>query len=171
VIGADMKQLDFKTTQGAGETRIALAAGIHPAVAGLSEGMQGASLNAGNFAAARRQTADIEFAHLWQNVASSLEVIIAPPAGSRLSVDTRDIPFLRDDEMDIAEIMSRRMLTIESGVRAGYEPESVVAAVDSQDLTLLTHTGLFSVQLQPPGTTAPPAAGDAAPADEPPAPT
>lgn len=154
VIGADMRQLDFKVTQGAGETRIALAAGIHPAVVGLSEGMQGASLNAGNFSAARRQTADIEFAHLWGNVAASLETVVPPPSGSRLTIDKRDIPFLQDDEMDAAETLSRRMLTIESGVRAGYEPDSVVAAVEADDLALMKHTGLYSVQLQPPGKTA-----------------
>jgi hypothetical protein len=49
VIGADFKQLDFKATQGAGETRIAAAAGVGAILANLSEGMQGSSLNAGNY--------------------------------------------------------------------------------------------------------------------------
>jgi phage portal protein BeeE len=152
VIGANMQQLDFKVTQGAGETRIALAAGIHPAVAGLSEGMQGASLNAGNFSAARRQTADIEFAHLWGNVASSLEVIIPPPSGSRLTIDKRDIPFLREDEKDAAEIEQIKAGTIANLVKEGFTSESAVAAVDGQDMTLLVHSGLVSVQLQAPGS-------------------
>jgi hypothetical protein len=52
VVGSDMKQVDFKVTQGAGETRIAAAAGIPSSVVGLSEGLQGSSLNAGNFTAA-----------------------------------------------------------------------------------------------------------------------
>jgi hypothetical protein len=163
VIGADMKQLDFKATQGAGETRIALAAGIHPAVVGLSEGMQGASLNAGNFSAARRQTADIEFAHLWQNVAGSLEVIHPPPSGSKLCVDTRDVPFLREDEKDAAEILGMQAQAMRTLTDGGYETDSVVSAVMSGDLSTLKHTGLVPVQLQPPGTTA----GDAAePSDE-----
>jgi hypothetical protein len=172
VIGADLKQLDFKTTQGAGETRIALAAGIHPAVAGLSEGMQGASLNAGNFSAARRQTGDIEFAHLWQNVAASLETIIPPPRGARLAIDKRDIPFLLDDEKDAAEIQAQQAQTIRTLIDAGYESESVTAAVLASDWDLLTHSGLYSVQLQPPGTTTPTAEGDSAePAEPTPAPT
>jgi hypothetical protein len=54
VVGKDLQQLDFKVVQGAGETRIAAAAGIHPVIVGLSEGLAGSSLNAGNFAAARR---------------------------------------------------------------------------------------------------------------------
>jgi hypothetical protein len=47
------------------------------------------------------------------------------------------------------------MLAIESGIRGGYKPDSVVKAVTTGDLTLLEHTGLFSVQLQPAGTKAP----------------
>jgi hypothetical protein len=168
VIGADMHQLDFKVTQGAGETRIALAAGIHPAVAGLSEGMQGASLNAGNFAAARRQTADIEFAHLWQNAGASMETIMAAPSGSRLTIDTRDIPFLRDDEKDVAAIQFQEAQTMRTLIDGGYKADTVKAAVLAGDWDLLVHSDLYSVQLQPPGTTA---AGDAAPADETPAPT
>jgi hypothetical protein len=46
-------------------------------------------------------------------------------------------------------------MTVETLIRSGYEANSVVAAVENDDLSLLTHTGLFSVQLQPPGTTEP----------------
>src|SRR5574338_30345 len=51
-VGADMKQIDFKTVQGAGEVRIASAAGIHPVILGLGDSLTGASLNQGNFSAA-----------------------------------------------------------------------------------------------------------------------
>jgi hypothetical protein len=37
-VGTDFKQLDLKAVQGAGETRIAAAAGVPPVVVGLSEG-------------------------------------------------------------------------------------------------------------------------------------
>lgn len=152
VIGADMKQLDFKLTQGAGETRIAAAGGIHPVIVGLSEGMQGSSLNAGNFSAARRRVGDGTMRPLWRNVCGSLEVLVTPPPGERLWYDDRGIGFLREDAKDVAEILSRQMLTIESGVRAGFKPDAVVLAVAGEDVSLLTgeHTGLFSVQLQPP---------------------
>ena len=157
VIGADMKQLDFKATQGAGETRLAAAAGVPPTVASLSEGMQGSSLNAGNFGQARRQFVDTTISHLWQNVAGSLQTLVPAPAGSRLWVDSRDIPFLREDQKDAAEILKENFLALESGVRAGFKPDSVVAAVQTGDLTLLEHTGLYSVQLQPAGTEPSPA--------------
>ena len=175
VIGADMKQLDFKVTQGAGETRLAAAAGIHPAVAALAEGLQGASLNSGNFSAARRQTADIEFAQLWGNVAASLEVIVPPPSGARLAIDTRDIAFMREDQKDAAEIFGTQAQAVRTLTDGGYETSSVVAAVAAGDLSLLTHTGLVPVQLQPPGSAEPtesddtdePGSGDPADASAP----
>lgn len=153
VIGADMKQLDFKVTQGAGETRLALAAGVHPVIAGLSEGMQGSSLNAGNYTAAKRQFVDTTVRHLWQNAAGSMQVLVPPPdERSRLWYDPRDVPFLHEDQKDAAEIQASKAQTIRTLVDAGFEPASVVAAVEADDRTLLRHSGLYSVQLQPPGS-------------------
>jgi hypothetical protein len=152
VIGQNMQQLDFKVTQGAGETRLAHAAGVHPVVAGLSEGMQGSSLNAGNYQAAKRSFVDTTMRHLWQNAAGSLEPIVPAPADSRLWYDARDIPFLLDDAKDRAEIQQSQAITIRNLTDAGYTAESAVAAVVAEDMRLLVHSGLFSVQLQPPGT-------------------
>ena len=58
VVGNTMEQIDFRAVQGAGETRIAAAAGTPPVIVGLSEGLQGSSLNAGNYGASRRRMAD-----------------------------------------------------------------------------------------------------------------
>lgn len=151
VIGSTFDKLDFRNVQGALETRIAMASGVHPVIAAMSEGLQGSSLNAGNFSAARRRFADITMRPLWRNASGSLSVLTPPPADSELWYDEQGIAFLREDEKDAAEIFSRRMLTIESGIRAGFTPDSVVATVDSGDLRLLEHTGLYSVQLQKPG--------------------
>ena len=151
VIGADMRQIDFKVTQGAGETRIALAAGVHPTVAALSEGLQGSSLNAGNFGAARRQFSDITLAHLWGNVAGSLQTIFAPPLGAQLAVDKRDIAFLQEDERDAAEILNTQAAAIRTLTDGGYDPATVVVSVLSGDLSTLKHSGLVPVQLQKPG--------------------
>lgn len=151
VIGSNLQQLDFKVTQGAGETRLAAAAGVPPTVANLSEGMQGSSLNAGNFGQARRQFADTTMSSLWRNAAGSLELLVKPPAGSRLWYDSRDIPFLREDQKDAAEIEQMKAVTTRQYIEAGFDPQSVVAAVAAQDVSLLTHSGLVSVQLQEPG--------------------
>lgn len=156
IVGTNFQQMDFKSVQGAGETRIAAAARVHPVVVGLSEGLQGSSLNAGNFGAARRSTADTCFIPLWGDMASSLQTIVRPPnSAARLWYDGRDIAFLREDELDAANIQNRRADTIARLIREGFKPESVVDAIESDDFSRLQHTGLVSVQLQPPGTTAP----------------
>jgi len=51
-------------------------------------------------------------------------------------------------------------------VKEGFTAESAIAAVRGQDITLLKHSGMVSVQLQPPGSAPPgaaPAAADAGP--------
>lgn len=150
VIGSDLKQLDFKATQGAGETRIAAAGRVPPIIVGLSEGLSAATYS--NYSSARRAFGDGWARNQWRSIAAALESIVIPPRGSRLWYDDRDIPFLREDQRDAAAILKEQMLAVEAGVRAGFEPDTIVDAVASGDLTKMRHTGLYSVQLQPPGT-------------------
>lgn len=156
VVGSSFQQIDFKTVQSAGEVRIASASGMHPVIVGLSEGLQGSSLNSGNFTAARRLTADKTLRPLWRNLAGSLETIVPAPEGSRLWYDDRDIPFLADDVKDAAEVQAQQSSAIRQLVDAGFEPATVIEAIVSGDLSRLNHSGLMSVQLLPPGTTATP---------------
>ncbi|MGH6691837.1 MAG: phage portal protein, partial [Gammaproteobacteria bacterium] len=153
VVGKDFKQIDFKATQGAGETRIAADSGIHPVIIGLSEGLGGSSLNQGNFNAARRLTADKCLRPLWRNAAATLEQIVAPPRGAELWYDERDVAFLRDDQRDIAEIQEKQAGALRSLTDAGFDPDASVRFLLADDLSALLgqHSGLFSVQLQPPG--------------------
>jgi hypothetical protein len=161
VVGANFEQLNIKGVQGGIETRVASAAGVPASIVGLSESMQGSSLNAGNYQAARRRFSDGTIRPLWRSVSGAFQSLIPPPRpGNRLWFDDRDIPFCQEDVLDAADIESRRALTIESYVRAGFEPASAVAAVRTGDIDLLVHTGLYSVQLQPPGTVAALPAGD-----------
>lgn len=155
VVGKDLHQLDFKATQGAGETRLAAAAGVPPVIVGFSEGLAGSSLNAGNYASSRRRFADGTMRPLWRNAAGSLAQLVDVPAGAELWYDDRDIAFLREDRRDAAEIQGLQSRTIRTLVDAGYDPASVVAAVEAEDYSLLRHTGLYSVQLQKPGGAAP----------------
>jgi hypothetical protein len=53
-------------------------------------------------------------------------------------------------------------VSIQTLVNAGFEPDSVIAAVAARDMTLLKHTGLLSVQLQDP-TAEPPAPAELPP--------
>lgn len=149
VVGANLEQMDFKSVQGAGETRIAAAAAIHPTIVGLSEGLAGSSLNAGNFGAARRLTGDKFLRPAWRNMAGSLEMIVPPPAGSRLWYDSRDVAFLREDVTDAAKVLDLEMSAISKGVTSGFVPDTAVDAVTSGDLRRLRHGGYLTVQAQP----------------------
>lgn len=167
VVGKDFQQLDFSAVQGAGETRIAAAAGVPPIIVGLSEGLKSATYS--NYGQARRRFADGTVHPLWQNSAGSFQRLVAPPGGSgavRLWYDARDVPFLREDKKDAAEIQGLQSRTIRTLVDAGYEAESVKRAVLSEDWDLLDHTGLFSVQLQKPGGTGPPIEIEPTPSEE-----
>lgn len=148
LVGQNLQQLDFKLTQGAGETRIAAASGVHPVVAALSEGLGGSSLNDGNFRAASRLVADRTLRPLWRNVAGALEDLVPPPNGCELWWNERDISFLRESNKDAADIQATNATTIRTLVDAQFVPESVVAAVAAQDMTLLRHTGIPTVQGQ-----------------------
>lgn len=166
VIGADMKQLDFKLTQGAGETRIAAAAGVPPIIIGLSEGLEASTYS--NYGQARRKMGDHWARPHWRDAAGALQSILRRPADrSRLWYDAEGIAFLQEDQKDDAEIANLRATTIKTLVDAGYEAASVVDAVNASDLRKLVHSGLFSVQLQKPGDAHPapdaavPAAGGA----------
>jgi phage portal protein BeeE len=156
VVGADMKQLDFKATQGAGETRICMDGGVPPIIVGASEGLQASTYS--NYGMARRKFGDHWARPQWRSVCAALSVLLTAPAGAtpaRLWYDDRDIAFLREDQKDVAEIQSMEAQSIRQLIDAGFTPDSVPPAIKNQDWDLLVHSGLYSVQLQPPGTTAP----------------
>jgi len=159
--GADVKtitqsfsDLALAATQASTETRIAAASGIHPVIVGLSEGMSGSSLNSGNYTAAKRNTVDGTMRPLWGAFAGAFQWLLQVPSGSRLWYDDRDIAFLREDVKDQADIQAKDATTISALITAGFEPDAVVDAVMAQDFRRLAgkHSGLFSVQLQAPGT-------------------
>ena len=159
VIGADFQQMDFKSIQGHGETRIAAAGGVPPIIVGLSEGLESATYS--NYSQARRRFADGTMHPLWQNAAGCFANIVPRPPGAndavRLWYDSRDVAFLREDQSDAAQIQGTQASTINTLITAGFTPESAVKAVSAEDWGLLSHSGLTSVQLQAPGETAEPA--------------
>ncbi|MBT2213466.1 phage portal protein [Actinomadura sp. NEAU-AAG7] len=173
VVGNSFEQMSFTAVQGHGETRIAAAAGVPPIIVGLSEGLQAATYS--NYAQARRRFADGTCHPLWGNAAGSLAPLLPVPPGARLFYDARDVPFLREDRRDAADIAAVKAQTIRTYIDAGFDADAAIRATESEDLSLLSgaHSGLFSVQLQPPVTAteddqAPPDdAPDDAPADAP----
>lgn len=147
VVGATLEQADFKTIQGAGETRIAAASGMPPIIVGLSEGLSYATYS--NYGQARRHAADACLRPLWEGAAQAFSAVINVPGGARLWYDDRHVLFLQEDQADAAGIQQTKAVTIQQLITAGYLPDSVVAAVMADDFSHLQHSGLFSVQLQP----------------------
>lgn len=150
VVGADLKSIEFQAVQGQGEIRIAGPAGVPPILIGLSEGLKAATL--ANYGNARRHFSDATVRPLWRGACGALEPIIETPAGAELWYDATDIAYLQEDAKDAAEVQFKQSEALKRLVEAGYTPESAMAAVDSNDLSRLEHSGLVSVQLHPPGS-------------------
>lgn len=157
VVGSDLKQLDFKATQGAGETRIALLGRVPAPLLGISEGLAGSSLNAGNFGMARRMFSDTWVYPMLQDVSAALAPIVDVPSDAELWFDVSDIPLLREDAKDAAEIEGQKAETIVKLANGGFTRKSAIAAVTAQDMNLLVEDpDWVSVQVQPSTTPAKP---------------
>jgi hypothetical protein len=157
-ISVDFKALEMSESQGALETRMCAAAGVPAALAGISEGLKGSALNAGNFTATRRLFVDSTMRDLWGKAAPSVRPLCpAPGRDARNWYDARDIPFLRDDAKDEADTFNVLATGINQLIQAGYDPDAIVKAARARNVEGLigNHSGLFSVQLQPIGTGAP----------------
>ena len=146
VIGSTMTEMDFKAVQGAGETRIASVAGVPPIVVGFSEGLDAATYS--NYALAMRRFADLTARPMWRMMSACFQSVLTVPPGAELWYDDRDIPALKDDITQIAEKQTKTAAAAKLYFDAGYEPNSIIDALDSDDLTRLNHTGVTSVQNQ-----------------------
>jgi len=151
VVGNSFNEMAFTELMAAGEVRIASAGRTPPIVAGLQGGLDASTM--ANYAAAYRNFADSTMNGLWRGACAVLEKFSEPPAGTQLWFDTRDIPALRDAEMERQKGNAQMSIAVLNLVNSGYIPETVVAAVVSGDMTLLKHSGLVSVQLLSPNST------------------
>jgi hypothetical protein len=132
VVGHSFEQMNFSTVQAAGENRILVASGVPGIVVGTKEGLSAATYS--NYAQAMRRFADITMRPLWRSACACLSALVPVPAGQRLWYDTSDIAALRQGEKERADTMLVKGQAIAALVAAGYEPASVVAAVESGDL-------------------------------------
>lgn len=152
-LSMDFRQLEFSQTVGKGESRIAAAAGVPPSWVGFSEGLQGSGLNQSMYSAARRRFADGTIRPLWRIAAASMQnIVVMPNTQSQLWYDDSQVAFLREDQTDLAEINRLQTNAIDSLIKSGFEPDAAVEAVVTRKLGVLVgkHTGLVSVQMQPP---------------------
>lgn len=154
VAGSNLGQLDLKNTQGLDETRIALRSRVPATILGISEGLAGSALNAGNYSQTRRLWSDAWFTPTAQNLCGTLERILTLPPGrtAELSFDPTQIEFLQEDRSDEADIRGKNASTMRQLIEAGFVPDTVTKYVATGDASVLQHTGNVSVQLQPAGT-------------------
>lgn len=160
-VAQSLKDLDMKSISGMAETRIAVASRVPAVIAQISEGLQGSSLNSGNYTAAKRQWIDGSLRPDWRSLCEALSNIIPSPDLSGLDLEPgteaqlwileSDIALLHQDRLEAAEVRQANATTINTLVTAGFDPKSIVEAVRDDDLSRLKHTGLTSVQLTPPG--------------------
>lgn len=150
VVGSNMHEIDFKSTLATGETRISVLSRVPAALLGISEGLSGSSLNAGNFGMARRIFSDSWLHPTLQDVCAALATLIKVPNDAELWFDTGDIPLLREDAKDAAEIESVKAQSIVKLATGGFTRQSAIAAVQGQDMSLLQEDpDWVSVQVQP----------------------
>lgn len=171
VVGSNFSEMDFSSITGQGETRISALSRVPAIMLGLSEGLKGAALNAGNFGQVRRMFADTWVFPQLQNLAASLAPIIDVPADSELWFDISDMPVLREDATDLADITKTQVSSIVDLVsNGGFTADSATAAVMANDMSLLKQVpGWISVQLQNMNAAAEKAKQENAPTTAPPA--
>lgn len=151
VVGSDLDKLALKDVSGAFETRVSARSMVPAVILSIREGLGGSALNSGNYGQTRRQWADKWYTPTADSLCEALEDIVQPEPSAELTWDRRRVTFLQEDEKDAADIASTQAVAMRQLVEAGYDPGTVVAAVTTGDMTKLQHTGVFSVQLQPPG--------------------
>jgi len=149
IVGDRMQGSAFSDLRAAGESRIASAGQVPPLLAGLREGMQASA--PGEYPQAMRKFADGLIRSNWRGVCGALSAIVDVPAGAQLWVDTSDITALQPGESDAAGVMQQQAGTANTLIIAGFTPPSVLKAITANDLTLLEHSGMTSVQLYKPG--------------------
>jgi len=151
-VGHNMKDVGLHDMQGGIETRIGQRARIPGPIFGSREGAQGSALNAGNYGQSRRNWADTWITPTIEgSLCETFEAVLPAKDGRRLSHDPSKILFLQEDQKDAAEIMQAQMVAARQGVDGGFEAQSVIDAIATNDVRKLVHTGKVSVQLLPDG--------------------
>jgi phage portal protein BeeE len=163
IVGSRFTDAQFEEIQAAGENRIAVAAGVPALVAGLKLGLDDAAWSM--YRQALRAFVDLSVRPDWRSLCAAVAgKLVDVPDGYELWIDTSDITALQEGEKEQAEAQQVQAAVMSTLITAGFEPESVVAAVNAGDMTLLKHTGLVSVQMhdptKPPPEPAPPGQPD-----------
>ncbi len=149
VVGSDLVGSAFDALQAAGETRILMAGGVPPIVAGARQGLEASQI--GEYQQALRAFADLKMRPLWRGACAALQKLVTAPPGAQLWYDLSDVSALQQGEKDAADTSFQQVQAITALTMQGFTPESSVRAVVAGDMSLLEHSGAMSVQVQPGG--------------------
>ena len=155
VVGSSFEAMGFTNISSAGMERMAIAAGVPSILVGIPTTASRATLGT-DFPHAMQRFANMTMRPLWRSVCTSLAQFIPGPPGAELWYDTSDIASLQSSELESAQVTQTQAATINDLVMNGWDDQSAIKAVTSNDVTQLVHTGLLSVQLQKPGGDTPP---------------
>lgn len=155
VVGANLKDLEASEVNAAEYANICNAAGVPVVVSGIVPGLENAATYA-NYGHAMRAFADVTVRPDWARACRALGGIVGPPLAGRagaLWYDVSGVSALQEDAKDDAAVQNMNALTIKALVEAGCSWDAAVEATITGDTGKLlgAHSGLFSVQLQPPG--------------------
>jgi hypothetical protein len=134
VIGNSLSQMDFSGVSAVGTERILADANVPGVLVGL-EPLRGAGRG---YQESMQKLANLYARPAWRSACGALEQLVDVPAGNRLWFDTSDIAALQDGEMEkgqTALVKAQAVLALNQAAK--YTPDSIVSAVDANDLTLL----------------------------------
>ncbi|MCX4468958.1 phage portal protein [Micromonospora sp. NBC_01655] len=158
IVGSKFSDAQFDEIMAAGENRIAVAIGVPAIVAGLKQGQDAAAWSM--YRQGMRAFADTVVRPDWRSACAALARVVDVPDGYRLWFDVGDIAALQESETESATAMQTQAATASTLITAGFEPESVTAAIIAGDLSLLRHSGMVSVQMHDPNAPPPDPAAD-----------
>jgi phage portal protein BeeE len=134
VIGNSLSQMDFSNVSAVGTERILADAGVPGVLVGL-EPLRGAGRG---YQESMQKFANLWARPQWRSACGALEQLVDIPAGNRLWYDTSDIAALQDGEMEkgqTALVKAQAVLALNQAAK--YTPDSIVTAVNANDLTQL----------------------------------
>ena len=132
--GNSLGQMDFANVEAVGSERILAACGVPGVLVGL-EPLRGAGRG---YQESMQKFANLWARPQWRSACGALAPLVDVPAGNRLWFDPSDIAALQDGEMERGQtvlVKSQAVLALNQAQK--YDPASVVAAVNSGDLTQL----------------------------------
>lgn len=132
--GNSLSQMDFANVEAVGTERILADLSVPGVLVGL-EPLRGAGRG---YQESMQKLANVWARPMWRSACGALEQLLDVPGGNRLWFDTTDVAALQDGEMERGQtvlVKSQAVLALNQAQK--YDPDSIIAAVNSGDLAQL----------------------------------